>query len=85
MSLKDIKEIEKIDRKRAVGDNMNGEKRAEEKLDMRKVDVFNLKDFQAYKDAIKNNKNLKDVFPPNYPVRQLEIFQQLLETQEDKS
>ena len=68
-----------------ITDNMDGEKKANEKLNMRKTDVFNLKDFQAYKDAIKNNKNLKDVFPPNYPVRQLEIFQQLLETQENKS
>ena len=39
MSLQDIKDREKIDRKRAVGDNMNGEKRAEEKLDMKVSDL----------------------------------------------
>jgi len=33
MALKDMKEIEKIDRQRAVGDNMNGEKRADDKLE----------------------------------------------------
>ena len=45
MSKVDIMEIEKIDRDRKTGDNMDGEKRAEEKLGMRKVDVFNLKDY----------------------------------------
>ena len=71
-----------------VQDNMDyksEKEKMQEENRIEKTDVFNLKDFQAYKDAIKNNKNLKDVFPPNYPVRQLEIFQQLLETQENKS
>jgi hypothetical protein len=68
-----------------ITDNMDGEKKANEKLNMRKADVFNMRDYLKYKDAIQNDKDLKDVFPPNYPVRQLEIFQQLLETQEDKS
>ena len=85
MSLQDIKDREKIDRKRAVGDNMNGEKRAEEKLDMRKVDVFNLKDYFKYKDAIQNNKDLKDVFPGDYPIKQLDLFRQTLEKEQERS
>ena len=66
-------------------DYKSEKEKMQEENRIEKTDVFNLKDFQAYKDAIKNNKNLKDVFPPNYPVRQLEIFQQLLETRENKS
>ena len=85
MSLKDIKEIEKIDRKRAVGDNMNGEKRAEEKLDMRKVDVFNMRDYLKYKDAIQNDKDLKDVFPGDYPIKQLDLFNKLLQKENQES
>ncbi len=76
------------DESKKVQDNMDyksEKEKMQEENRIEKTDVFNLKDFQAYKDAIKNNKNLKDVFPPNYPVRQLEIFQQLLETQENKS
>ena len=84
MSLQDIKDREKIDRKRAVGDNMNGEKRAEEKLDMRKVDVFNLRDYFKYKDAIQNDKDLKDVFPSDYPIKQLDLFRQTLEKEQLK-
>ena len=34
MSLKDIKDREKIDRDRKTGDNMDGEKRANDKLNM---------------------------------------------------
>ena len=39
MSKVDIMEIEKIDRDRKTGDNMDGEKRAEEKLDMKVSDL----------------------------------------------
>ena len=85
MSLQDIKDREKIDRKRAVGDNMNGEKRAEEKLDMRKVDVFNLRDYLKYKDAIQNDKDLKDVFPGDYPIKQLDLFRQTFEKEQERS
>ena len=85
MSLKDVKEIEKIDRKRAVGDNMNGEKLAEEKLGMRKVDVFNMRDYLKYKEAIKNDTPLKDVFPGNYPVMQLDLFKELLAKEQERS
>tara|TARA_R100001463_G_scaffold20527_1_gene49922 strand:+ start:640 stop:882 length:243 start_codon:yes stop_codon:yes gene_type:complete len=42
MALKDMKEIEKIDRQRAVGDNMNGEKRADDKLEA----VMKFRDFK---------------------------------------
>ena len=83
MSLQDIKDREKIDRKRAVGDNMNGEKRAEEKLDMRKVDVFNLRDYLKYKDAIQNDKDLKDVFPGDYPIKQLLLLKEEAERKGD--
>ena len=85
MSLQDIKDREKIDRKRAVGDNMNGEKRAEEKLDMRKVDVFNMRDYLKYKDAIQNDKDLKDVFPGDYPIKQLDLFNKLLQKENQES
>ena len=65
--------------------NMNGEKRADNKLNMKKDDVFNLKDYYKYKDAIENDIPLKDVFPGNYPVRELEIFDDLLKKEKNKS
>ena len=85
MAKVDIMEIEKIDRDRKTGDNMDGEKRAEEKLDMRKVDVFNLRDYLKYKDAIQNDKDLKDVFPGDYPIKQLDLFRQTLEKEQERS
>ena len=81
------KDTDKVTEKNGmrVTDNMDGEKRADDKLDMRKADVFNLRDYLKYKEAIKNDTPLKDVFPGNYPVRQLEIFQQLLEKEQERS
>ena len=71
-----------------VQDNMDY-KSSKEKMQegnrIEKVDVFNLRDYLKYKDAIQNDKNLRDVFPGNYPVRQLEIFQQLLEKEQERS
>lgn len=74
-------------RTKNVNDNMNykaDKEKLQEENRIEKVDVFNLKDYFKYKDAIQNDKNLKDVFPPNYPVRQLEIFQNLLNKEQDE-
>ena len=71
-----------------VQDNMDY-KSSKEKMQegnrKEKVDVFNLRDYLKYKEAIKNDTPLKDVFPGNYPVRQLEIFQQLLAKEQERS
>ena len=66
-----------------ITDNMDGEKRAEEKLDMRKVDVFNLRDYLKYKEAVKND-NVKDVFPDT-PIKELDMFRELLEKEQERS
>ena len=44
-----------------ITDNMDGEKRADDKLNMRKADVFNMRDYLKYKDAIQNDKDLKEI------------------------
>jgi hypothetical protein len=71
-----------------VQDNMDY-KSSKEKMQegnrIEKVDVFNLRDYFKYKDAIQNDKDLKDVFPPNYPIKQLDLFRQTLEKEENKS
>ena len=77
------KEEKKVGMK--VTDNMDGEKNAETKLGMRKVDVFNLKDYLKYKDAIQNDKDLKDVFPGDYPIKQLDLFNKLLQKENRES
>ena len=66
MALKDMKEIEKIDRQRAVGDNMNGEERANKKLNMRTAQIPKgltvtdaIKTFKMSLD--RDPKNLKEV------------------------
>jgi len=74
-------------RTKNTNDNMNyraDKEKLQEENRIEKVDVFNLKDYFKYKDAIKNDKNLKDVFPPNYPVRELEIFQKLLNKEQNE-
>ena len=71
-----------------VQDNMDykSEKEKMQKENrIEKVDVFNLRDYFKYKDAIQNDKDLKDVFPPNYPIKQLDLFRQTLEKEENKS
>ena len=71
-----------------VQDNMNyksEKEKMQEENRIKKVDVFNLKDYLKYKDAIQNDKDLKDVFPPNYPIKQLDLFRQTLEKEENKS
>ena len=63
MSLKDIKDREKIDRDRKTGDNMDGEKRADKKL-MAKYEpgVFDLVKYNKYKKALEEDK-VQEVFP----------------------
>ena len=60
-----------------VQDNMDY-KSAKEKMQegnrIKKVDVFNLRDYFKYKDAIQNDKDLKDVFPSDYPIKQLDFI-----------
>ena len=68
-----------------VTDNMDGEKKANDKLDMRKADVFNMRDYLKYKDAIQNDKDLKDVFPGDYPIKQLDLFNKLLQKENQES
>ena len=71
-----------------VQDNMDY-KSEKEKMQqgnrIEKVDVFNLKDYLKYKDAIKNDTPLKDVFPGNYPVMQLDLFKELLAKEQERS
>ena len=71
-----------------VQDNMDyksEKEKMQEENTIKKVDVFNLRDYFKYKDAIQNDKDLKDVFPPNYPIKQLDLFRQTLEKEETKS
>ena len=71
-----------------VQDNMDykSEKEKMQKENrIEKVDVFNLRDYFKYKDAIQNDKDLKDVFPPNYPIKQLDLFRQTLEKEQERS
>ena len=78
--------IRKEDKK--VQDNMDYKSEKEKMQEgnrIKKVDVFNLKDYFKYKNAIQNDKDLKDVFPPNYPIKQLDLFRQTLEKEENKS
>ena len=71
-----------------VQDNMDY-KSSKEKMQegnrIEKVDVFNLKDYFKYKDAIQNDKDLKDVFPSDYPIKQLDLFRQTLEKEQERS
>ena len=71
-----------------IVDNMDY-KSAKEKMQegnrIKKVDVFNLRDYFKYKDAIQNDKDLKDVFPSDYPIKQLDLFRQTLEKEQERS
>ena len=71
-----------------VQDNMDyksAKEKMQEKNTIKKVDVFNLKDYFKYKEAIQNNKDLKDVFPGDYPIKQLDLFRQTLEKELERS
>ena len=58
-------------------EKMQGENR------IKKVDVFNLKDYLKYKDAVKND-NVKDIFPDT-PIKELDMFRELLEKEQERS
>ena len=62
MSLKDIKDREKIDRDRKTGDNMNGEERANNKLEAKMTGIP--KDL-TYEDAVKTFEMSLDRSPKN--------------------
>ena len=71
-----------------VQDNMDykSEKEKMQKENrIEKVDVFNLRDYLKYKDAIQNDTPLKDVFPGDYPVMQLDLFKELLAKEQERS
>ena len=71
-----------------VQDNMDyksAKEKMQEKNTIKKVDVFNLKDYLKYKEAIQNDKDLKDVFPGDYPVMQLDLFKELLAKEQERS
>ena len=69
-----------------VQDNMDY-KSSKEKMQegnrIEKVDVFNLKDYLKYKEAVKND-NVKDVFPDT-PIKELDMFRELLEKEQERS
>ena len=71
-----------------VQDNMDY-KSSKEKMQkenrIEKVDVFNLRDYLKYKDSIQNDKDLKDVFPGDYPIKQLDLFNKLLQKENQES
>ena len=70
-----------------VQDNMDYKSEKEKMQEgnrIKKVDVFNLKDYLKYKEAVKND-NVKDVFPGNYPIKQLDLFRELLEKEQERS
>ena len=71
-----------------VQDNMDyksEKEKMQEENTIKKVDVFNLRDYLKYKDAIQNDTPLKDVFPGDYPVMQLDLFRQTLEKEQQRS
>ena len=71
-----------------VQDNMDyksEKEKMQEENTIKKVDVFNLRDYFKYKDAIQNDKDLKDVFPSDYPIKQLDLFRQTLEKEQQRS
>ena len=71
-----------------VQDNMDYKSEKEKMQEgnrIEKVDVFNLRDYLKYKDAIQNDKDLKDVFPGDYPIKQLDLFRQTLEKEQERS
>ena len=69
-----------------VQDNMNyksEKEKMQEENRIKKVDVFNLKDYLKYKEAVKND-NVKDVFPDT-PIKELDMFRELLEKEQNRS
>ena len=66
-------------------DYKSEKEKMQEENTIKKVDVFNLRDYFKYKDAIQNDKDLKDVFPGDYPIKQLDLFRQTLEKEQERS
>ena len=82
MSKVDIMEIEKIDRDRKTGDNMDGEKRANEKLEMRTADLSNkmsITQINKYISAYQSGDPVKDLIPPGLTKSELIQLQKLAE------
>ena len=76
---KELKEVQDNMDYKSEKEKMQKENRIE------KVDVFNLRDYLKYKDAIQNDTPLKDVFPGDYPVMQLDLFKELLAKEQERS
>jgi len=57
MSKVDIMEIEKIDRDRKTGDNMDGEKRANDKLEMMTADLSSRLNTKEINELIRRSKS----------------------------
>jgi len=79
MAKVDIMEIEKIDRDRKTGDNMDGEKRANDKLEMMTADLSNRLNTKEINELIRRsqsgddmNKLLKDKGLTLKEIKQLE-------------
>ena len=69
-----------------VQDNMDyktEKEKMQDKNTIKKVDVFNLRDYLKYKEAVAND-NVKDVFP-NTPIKELDMFRELLEKEQNRS
>ena len=61
MSKVDIMEIEKIDRDRKTGDNMDGEKRANDKLEMMTADLSNRLNTKEINELIRKSRSGDDM------------------------
>ena len=82
MSKVDIMEIEKIDRDRKTGDNMDGEKRANDKLEMRTADLsdkMSITQINKYISAYQSGDPVKDLIPPGLTKSELIQLQKLAE------
>ena len=82
MAKVDIMEIEKIDRDRKTGDNMDGEKRANDKLEMRTADLSNkmsITQINKYISAYQSGDPVKDLIPPGLTKSELIQLEKLAE------
>ena len=77
MSLKDIKDREKIDRTRAVGDNMDGEKKAKEKLNMKMADLSDKMNTSQINEYLRRAKSGEDVveYLKQFDLKKIELDQ----------
>ena len=82
MAKVDIMEIEKIDRDRKTGDNMDGEKRANDKLEMRTADLSNkmsITQINKYISAYQSGDPVKNLIPPGLTKSELIQLEKLAE------